>query len=268
MCRYYISGMKYKYTLVLLLALNVAFAHAQVKPVPHAHAHNDYMHKHPLQDALDNGFTSIEIDVFERGGKLIVSHTGMDVKGEIEELYLKPVQKRIEEYDGTVYKNDNTPVIFMVDFKTGGDTYNTLKKVLEKYKDLLTLYKNGKVVKRRPLSILISGNKPFAEVMAEDTAMVTIDASITQLGEDTYDKVITRYSDPWHKYFKWNGNGEFSANEKAKLDSMVAVAHAKGKHIRFYAIPDKPAVWKVLLAEGVDWVNTDKLEAFRKFEKE
>jgi len=260
--------MKYRYTLALLLLLSVAIAHAQVKAVPHAHAHNDYMHKHPLQDALDNGFTSIEIDVFLRHGQLMVSHTGLDIKGDIEELYLKPIQKQIEGNDGTVYKNDNTPVIFMVDFKTGGDTYNTLKKVLEKYEDLLTLYKNGKIIQRGPLSILISGNKPFAEVMAEDTAMVTIDGSINQIRDSTYDKVITRYSDTWHKYFSWSGKGNFPADKKIKLDNMVADAHAKGKHIRFYAIPDKPAVWKVLLDEGVDWVNTDKLAAFRKFENE
>jgi hypothetical protein len=61
----------------------------------HGHAHNDYMHKRPLFEALENGFTSIEIDVFLHNNDLVVSHTaaGLDKKQDIEELYLKPIQK-------------------------------------------------------------------------------------------------------------------------------------------------------------------------------
>ena len=33
-------------------------------PLANAHAHNDYEHERPLLDALDQGFTSIEADVF------------------------------------------------------------------------------------------------------------------------------------------------------------------------------------------------------------
>ena len=38
-----------------------------------AHAHNDYMHERPLFDALDNGFRSIEADVFAIGDSLHVA---------------------------------------------------------------------------------------------------------------------------------------------------------------------------------------------------
>ncbi len=42
----------------------------------HAHAHNDYLNHHPLTDALDNGFTSVEADVWlaRPGGELVLCH--------------------------------------------------------------------------------------------------------------------------------------------------------------------------------------------------
>jgi hypothetical protein len=47
---------------------------APIVPLANAHAHNDYEHKRPLFDALDNGFTSVEADVFLVDGKLLVGH--------------------------------------------------------------------------------------------------------------------------------------------------------------------------------------------------
>src|SRR2546426_1011359 len=45
-----------------------------VVPLLNAHAHNDYEHSRPLLDALDQGFTSVEADVFPVAGNLLVAH--------------------------------------------------------------------------------------------------------------------------------------------------------------------------------------------------
>ena len=65
---------------VLLLIAN--FCRAQVIPLSHGHAHNDYVHARPLFEALESGFTSIEIDVYLYKGELKVSHlaVGLDKK--------------------------------------------------------------------------------------------------------------------------------------------------------------------------------------------
>jgi glycerophosphoryl diester phosphodiesterase len=253
-------------TAISILFISISLICTAQTPTPHGHAHNDYMHARPLFEALDNGFTSIEIDVHLYKGRLVVAHdaVGLSRKKDIEALYLKPIEKRIKENGGTVYKGDTTPVIFMIDFKTGSpETYAKLLEILAKYKPLISVYTKGNEIKRGALRILISGAKPLDRVAKEDTSIVTIDGSIGQLKETTYDKAITRYSDPWHKYFKWDGEGPMPPNEEQLLGDLVKQAHAKGKHIRFYAIPDKPAVWKKLLQMGVDWVNTDKLKAYK-----
>ena len=67
-------------TLVVLSLVSVALnaqgpdtATDSAKPLANAHAHNDYEHDRPLLDALDEGFTSIEADVFLVEGQLLVA---------------------------------------------------------------------------------------------------------------------------------------------------------------------------------------------------
>lgn len=241
---------------------------SQVRSIQHGHAHNDYMHKRPLMEALENGFTSIEIDVFLYNDSLIVSHDalGLNKKPDIESLYLKPIQKIIRQNGGSVYKGDSTPVIFMIDMKTSGDeTYAKLQGVLNKYSDILAVYHKDSIIKKGPIHILISGSKPFKSLMKEATSYATIDADIADMNKHEYDDVITRYSDPWGSYFTWNGKGRIPTGQKAKLDSLVASAHRLKKQIRFYHIPDNTTAWKVLLDAGVDWINTDKLKEYSQF---
>ncbi|MDB5011544.1 MAG: hypothetical protein JWQ06_2333, partial [Mucilaginibacter sp.] len=63
-----------KTALFVLLILFQLQANSQSIPLPNAFAHNDYFHKHPLYDALQNGYTNIEADVFLKGNNLVVAH--------------------------------------------------------------------------------------------------------------------------------------------------------------------------------------------------
>jgi hypothetical protein len=243
-------------------------ANAQTKPVEHGHAHNDYQHKRPLIQALEDGFTSIEADVFLYHNDLIVSHdaTGLNKKPNLVTLYLDPLKKRIEQNGGLVYKGYSTPVILMIDCKTGSPgTYLKLKEILSHYTDILTQYKGDSIIKSGPLQILISGNKPFKEVMNESTCYVTLDADLNSINQSTYDRITTRFSDPWGSYFTWNGEGDMPAEQLSKLTNLVKRVHDKHKQIRFYHIPDKQNAWKALLDAGVDWINTDMLDEYNHF---
>ena len=69
---------------------------ADPKPLERAHAHNDYEHARPLLDALDQGFCSVEADIFLKDGQLLVAHTVLDLKPErtLQKLYLDPLRQR------------------------------------------------------------------------------------------------------------------------------------------------------------------------------
>src|SRR5438874_5130274 len=81
-----------------------------VTPVTRAHAHNDYAHPRPLIDALDQGFCSVEADVYLVDGKLLVAHDKKDVKPDrtLEKLYLDPLRERVKANGGRVYAKGPT----------------------------------------------------------------------------------------------------------------------------------------------------------------
>src|SRR4051812_41116432 len=67
------------------------------------HSHNDYNQRMPLHEALHQGISSIEADVYYRHGELILSHEGVFSKGTLEDLYLKQLQHIVDHRGGSVY---------------------------------------------------------------------------------------------------------------------------------------------------------------------
>src|SRR5689334_9637589 len=101
-------------------------------PLPRAHAHNDYEHKRPLLDALEQGFCSVEADVYLVGQELLVAHTSRDLKPErtLEKLYLAPLKERVRANGGRVYR-EGPAFYLMIDVKTDAKaTYAAVNKVL------------------------------------------------------------------------------------------------------------------------------------------
>src|SRR5438105_9622444 len=93
---------------VLIVFAGVApAADAPVTPLKNAHAHNDYEHTRPLFDALDQGFNSVEADVFLVDGKLLVGHARYDLRTNrtLESLYLDPMRERIRANGGRLHKD-------------------------------------------------------------------------------------------------------------------------------------------------------------------
>ena len=50
-----------------------------------------------------------------------------------------------------------------------------------------------------------------------------------------------------------------------RLIMLVQNTHTQNKKLRLWASPDNENVWRFLLDNGVDLINTDRLEDFREF---
>jgi hypothetical protein len=240
---------------------------AQMNCLPNSHSHNDYLQKHPLQDALMLGFASVEADVFLIHGELYVSHTYPFLKRQrLDSLYLEPLMKVFEERKGKIY--DNASIILLIDIKSGaGETYHALKKTLKKYEPLLTKYGNGKITPGA-VTIILSGNKPYDSVFAEQTRFAFIDRTLMPEEKDRAGNVCLMASTKYSNVLSWRGKGEPDANEKVKLVSLVEKAHSEGKKVRLWASPENKVVWKFLLDCGVDLINTNKLNELSEFLKD
>lgn len=235
-----------------------------------AHAHNDYKHKHPLSDALQNKFNSIEADIFLINNQLIVSHTRpfLNKKKTLESLYLKPLLDSCLKNNGTVYKNCDESLILLIDIKTdANETYKELKKDLEKYKSILSKYENGNIT-FNAVTIILTGNKPFDELQKENLRYAFIDQSLLGLDKAFEQTVCMMASTKYSNILTWKGKGEIPKEEKEKLTTLVNQAHKEDKVVRLWASPENKKVWAELLNCGVDLINTDKLEMLGNFLKE
>ncbi|MEV5988887.1 phosphatidylinositol-specific phospholipase C/glycerophosphodiester phosphodiesterase family protein [Streptomyces sp. NPDC052051] len=243
------------------------------RPLRHAHAHNDYDHARPLFDALDHRFGSVEADIYLVGGQLLVAHdpADLDPSRTLESLYLQPLARRIKANHGSVYRGWREPLQLLIDIKTdGASTYLELDRHLQRYRHLFTSYAHGKV---RPaaLTAVISGDRAARGPMeAQRVRHAFYDGRLSDLGTATPATFTSLISDNWTLNFTWQGDGPMPAAERDKLRGIVRAAHARGQQVRFWATPDEPgpardALWRELLAAGVDFLNTDDLAGLETF---
>ena len=240
--------------------------------LPHpAHAHNDYMHERPLFDALENGFRSIEADVFTQGDSLYVAHDRKDITPgrTLRALYLEPLMEYISEDRKTIY-DSASPLILLIDIKDNGlTTYKLLDHILNDFREILcevsqAVYVQGSVM------VVVSGNRPIEHMMTQTQRFAFVDGRMKDLTEDYPQLLMPLISDRWTKYFSWMGKGDMPEKERTQLRLYVQNAHKNSQLIRFWASPDTPgkereAVWTELLEAGVDLVNTDDLGGLRAF---
>lgn len=259
-----------KHQRLILLALLMMIgqkAYPQNVPLANAFAHNDYWHKRPLYDALDNGFTQVEADVYLRHGQLIVAHIlpVLSRRRNLEGTYLKPLQD--------FFNGDNKrtgiipyPMLLMIDIKSGAEkTYAQLQLLLEKYRPMLSGYENGKFTQRQ-VTVVITGHKPYHTLKAQQSRLAFIDEDLMQVKQDTLtNNIYQTASCKYSRLITWTGKGNISLNERQRLCSYVALAHKFGKRVRLWASPENPVVWKELLDCGVDLINTDQLAELKKF---
>ncbi len=257
--------------IVMMLGAGSSPPATGVVPLLHAHAHNDYLHTRPLLDALDHGFASVEADVFLAGDRLCVAHEQNKIAPErtLQSLYLDPLRRRVKENDGHVYPNGSR-FLLLIDLKTAAEpTYRRLHEILTGYQEMLTVF-DAQGRKDRAVTVIVSGNRPLDLMRAQPVRYAGYDGRLTDLDSDVPGSVIPMISDQWGKYFTWNGGGAMPVPERQKLDEAVRKAHAKGRLVRFWATPDVPspareAVWRELLAAGVDLLNTDDLNGLQEF---
>jgi hypothetical protein len=239
-------------------------------PYP-AHAHNDYMHERPLFDALENGFRSIEADVFAIGDSLYVAHNRKDIKPgrTLRALYLEPLMEYISEDQFAIY-DSASPLILLVDIKDDGlTTYKLLDRILNESREILCKVSRGAYVPGSVM-VVVSGNRPIEYMEQQTQRFAFVDGRMENLTETYPPLLMPLISDRWTKYFTWRGKGDMPEEERSQLKLYVQQAHEKGQLVRFWATPDKPglereAVWTELLEAGVDLLNTDDLAGLRNF---
>ena len=245
---------------------NAAVNDSPKPPYYEAFSHNDYSRERPLMQALELGFNCVEADCYLVEGRNVVTH---DLPGDtaayryLEDLYLKPLFDRIEANGGKVYPGADRPFYLMIDIKREGeDFYNALRPVLEANADKFCSVDEEGNFTEGPILLFFSGDRPMESLPTQKgTRYAFLDGKFGELGNGVPTSLVPVVSDNYRNFLTWNGEGEMPAADLEVMRSLVAQAHEEGKLIRFWGAPDTEAWARLQIAEGVDIIGVDNLDA-------
>lgn len=221
-----------------------------------AHSHNDYEHRHPLWDALDFRFRSVEADIYFDHGDLLVAHGGPPFKGSLAALYLDPLQTRVDER-GTVF-GDGEPFFLWVDIKDDRPALiDALHELLNRY-PMLSVFTEHEII-RRPVTVVLTGSASQGDRFVETTPRRACRDGPYQPSDPPADTRWIFHSLKWSDYVGWGGAGNPSAEDDQRLRCLLFNARSKSRKVRFFATPTGKDFWRAALEYGFDFINTDDL---------
>lgn len=230
------------------------FAQHNNYSVSNAHSHNDYEQLNPFYEAWQNGFGSIEADIFLHDGKLLVAHEvrELNINRSLDSLYLKPLQAAIEKNKGYPYADKNKQLQLMIDIKS--DSVATLNKLIE------VLNNYPAVIHCNAIKIIISGKRPTPENFGDYPSYIYFDGVVSKNYSAKALSKIVMLSDNFKNYSLWNGSDTLSEKDRLRLSDAVEKAHALKKKIRFWNAPDNTNSWQTFMNLQVDYINTDRIK--------
>lgn len=223
--------------------------------VANLHSHNDYEKPFPFTTAWNNGYGSIEADIFPVGGRLIVAHDTNQVKTgrTLDSLYLGPLTERIRQNQGYPYADHRRMLQLLIDIKR--DSVLTLELLVRK----LRTYND--IINCRHVQVVITGNRPPVTTYSSYPSFIWFDGELYRDYPASALSRMVMMSDDFKTYSGWNGEGVIPAADKLRLDSICKKAGKLHKKIRFWNAPDNPNSWNFFMQLGVDYINTDKTDA-------
>jgi hypothetical protein len=249
---------------------------------PHApglHALRDDSARDPLVRPLRSGCGSFEIGLWlDEAGRLQVGarRWDRDPGNAVGPLVLGRLAARAERYGGHLYPGQRQPVMLMIDIletepARAARAYAVLDTQLRAYASVLT-HVSGGVVTLGAVTVALSGAcVPRHLLAAQPDRYAFCDGSFGDVGAWAAPAtLVPLVSEHWAWRFGWDGVEDMLVEERQFLREIVESAHADGRRVRFYGIPESPtrireAYWTELLAAGVDVISTRAPNRFASF---
>ncbi|MET0466742.1 MAG: alkaline phosphatase [Chitinophagaceae bacterium] len=227
--------------------------------VANAHSHNDYEKESPFRMAWEEGFGSIEVDVFWVNGEIVVAHDSSQLSRRwlLDSLYLKPLSDQVIKNKGNVYASQDRKLQLLIDLKTPADPL--MAKLVDKLKQYPALVANPS------LQIVITGSRPAPELYASYPSWIMFDGELRKEYTKEQLERIVMLSDNFSAYSKWNGLERMPAKDLEAVKAAITKAHQLNKKVRFWNAPDILNSWQSFISLGVDYINTDQIKGLGKF---
>lgn len=226
--------------------------------VANAHSHNDYLNATPFYNAFNEGFGSIEADVFPVNGELFVAHKKEDIQRQntLKALYLYPLLSKL-----TV--DSSRKLNLLIDVKENyKEALSLLIRELQPLQQYLST--TGKV---KNITISISGERPVGAEFNQYPNYIFFDDNLGMSHSADEWKRVSLVSLPFDSISKWKGASPLPSADVQGLRNAIDIAHKAGKPFRFWAAPDNTESWKQQQKLRVDLIGTDKISELGNFLK-
>lgn len=229
-------------------------AQSSIYTLANAHSHNDFEQQHPFYQAYQEGFGSMEADIFLFNKAILVGHDSSQLtpSRNLENLYLQPMAESIKRNGGSIYKDGSRRLQFLIDLKTDGlITLPVLISVLEKYPS---------IIHNRTIQIVISGSRPADSLFHRYPSYIWFDGRLGQTYQAKALSRIAMLSESFSKFSKWKDAAQaFPEEDRQKIQRAVAQAHGLNKTVRLWAMPDHQRGWEEMMKLDLDFLNTDRI---------
>lgn len=185
---------------------------------------------------------------------------------------LEPLLRRVAATGGQVYEACPEPFELLIELP--GDeaapglalrAYQLLDSCLRDHAAILTRWSSGEVVPGA-VTVTLTGRLSARSLLAEqDERYACVDGTLDDLGSSAVPpELAPLLSEHWSWRFGWDGRGTIPPEEYHLLRFLVGQAHAEGRRVRFFGIPERPrrarnAMWRQLSAAGVDLIGSRRL---------
>ncbi|MFT4205422.1 MAG: phosphatidylinositol-specific phospholipase C/glycerophosphodiester phosphodiesterase family protein [Chitinophagaceae bacterium] len=223
------------------------------------HSHNDYWQSRPFYLAYEHGLGSVEADTYLWDGALLVAHDTVALKKEntLQHLYLEPLKAALLSHGGHPFADTSLHIQLLIELKTEADTeIKAMETALQQYPE---------ITDNPQVQVVFTGNTPSVKAMLACPTYMRFDGQLSHTYPPEALAHIAMLSDNLQDFITWDGKGKLTQKQEKVLRRWVKKGHDLGKKVRFWNAPDNPLAWETFMRLGVDYINTDHIEAVTQF---
>lgn len=238
-----------------LFAILINLTGFQISAQPLIHAHNDYQKPEPLTNALRHKVFSIEADIYPFGNRLLVAHDKKEVATAptLDSLYLQPIIELFRRHRGIISNDSSYAPVLMIDIKENGEAAIAhLIKLVSVHRAVFDRSLNSKAVQ-----LVISGDRGASSTWTSYPLYIFFDGRPNEVYDSVTLRRVAFISDSYVKYI------DPRDSSYRLIIEVVKKVHGIGKLFRLWGSPDNPDSWKLQQQQGIDIINTDKVEECR-----
>lgn len=185
-------------------------------------------------------------------------------------LVLDPLYSRVR-VTGRVHRAQHQPfsiVLEPVDGVAPADVLDALEDELDGYADMLTRCEGG-TVHHAPVIVALAG-VPRGILSERDNRLFFAEGTLADIDRRVPAAVIPLVAEHVAWRLGWDGRGDIPGEERHLLRALIGSAHAEGKRVRFFGVPEKRravrrAFWRELHAAGADLIGARDVGSLRRF---